>query len=765
MNLKRVLSTRNSIIFTQILSYILILLIPIIFTGIVYLVTVGTIEQETNRANLAMLKQVQLNMDNILKDAERLSFDIAFNPGIQLLATSQDNNWNSRQYEVSQIVKEFKRMNITNGYIDDFYVYFKNLDAVISSTAASRSNYMYPVLVKNDIRYEQWIDTLQHAYSGRYISMSDQKNSMEDSEALAYMRSIPITNSEKPLATVVVQLNQERFTEMIQNIQLAQYGSIFILDNDNNILTSTASFSLSDILQADELERNDNILVKGQGKNSLIISYSKSDVSKLKYVSIVRRDIVMEKSEFTEKLMIASIILCLIFGGAVSVLLAWRNYNPVRNLVRIVQNGKIKSSYDRSSNEYQFIYEAIQDALQEKEKINLKLKQQSSVVRADFLQKLLKGTFGHISVHHNAFYALDMQFISDDFIVVLLSIEDKGKLIPLGIGDDFEAKSKLPSFVITNVFEELLGPGYKNFVTEIDEKIVFLVNLQAPEAVDHVQELTSITEELQGFFGRYYDLSLTASISDAHTGIRGMQEAYQEAAEAHEYKLIAGNGKIISFQSLKYNVRDYFYPLEKEQKLVNCIKSGEFEKGKQLLDDIIRSNFKDGTPTAEMTRYFMFDLASTVVKTVKEIAADEPVEQLFECETVAELQTEITNTLLSVCKRIQSKIGNRFYEMSRNIIQFVNNHYGEVTLNVAMIADHLGITPSYMSKLFKEQTGETLPDYINKVRLEKAKVLLKDEKLNISDAAVKVGYLNSNALIRSFKKYEGVTPGKYKESG
>ncbi|KRF10030.1 hypothetical protein ASG89_00310 [Paenibacillus sp. Soil766] len=763
MNVKRVLNTRNSIIFTQILSYILILLIPIIFTGIVYFVTVRTIEQETNRANLAMLKQVQLNMDNILKDAERLSFEIAFNPDIQMLATSQETNWNNKQYEVSQIVKDFKRMNITNGYIDDFYVYFKNLDAVISSSAASRSNYMYSFLVKNGLKYEQWIDTLQHAYSGRYISIDNQTSSNENPGALAYMRSIPISNTEKSLATIVIQLKKERFTEMIQNLQSAQYGSIFILDNDNNILASTASFHLSDILQLEELKRSDNMLVKGQGKDSLIISYTKSDVSNLTYVSIVQREIVMEKSEFTEKLMIASIILCLIFGGAVSVLLTWRNYNPVRNLIRIVQNGKIKNSYDRSSNEYQFIYEAIQDALQEKENINLKLKQQSSVVRADFLQKLLKGKFGNISVHHNAFYALDMQFISGDFIVVLLSIEDKGKLISLGIGDDFEAKSKLPTFVITNVFEELLGARYKNFATEIDEKIVFLVNLQDPEAEDHVQELVNITEELQSFFGKYYSMTLTVSISDAHTGIHGMQEAYQEAVEALEYKLIAGNGKIIPFQSLKYNVRDYFYPLEKEQKLVNCIKSGEFEKGKQLLDDIIHSNFIDGTPTAEMTRYFMFDLASTVVKTVKEISADEPVEKLFECETVAELQEEITHTLSSACKRIQSKTGNRYYELSRNIIEFVNSHFGEVTLNVAMISENLGISPSYMSKLFKEQTGETLPDYINKVRLEKAKELLRDEKLNISDAAVKVGYLNSNALIRSFKKYEGVTPGKYKE--
>lgn len=763
MNVKGVLQTRNSIIVPQILSYILILLVPIIFTGVVYFVTVGTIEQETNRGNLAMLKQVQLNMDNILKDAERLSFDIAFNPDIQLLATSQDTDWNNKQYEVSEIVKDFKRMNITNGYIHDFYVYLRSLDGVISSTAASRSHYMYPILANPDISYDEWIDVHQKVYSGRYISIGGQSASDGGSGALAYMRSIPLSNSEKSQATIVIQFNKERFTEMIQNIQAVQEGSMFILDTDNRILASTAPFPLTDILRADELGEGDNMLVKGQGRDSFIISYTKSDVSKLKYVSIVRREIVMEKSEFTEKLMIASIILCLILGGALSVLLAWRNYNPVRNLIRIIQNGKSRHPDERSGNEYQFIYEAIQETLREKEKINLKLKQQSSVVKADFLQKLLKGKFGNISVHHNAFSAMDMEFISDVFVVMLLAIEDKGKLLSLGTGDDVEAKSKLPSFVITNVFEELLGQRYKNLVTELDEKIVFIVNLQDPEAAEPVQELVNITDELQRFFGKYYGMVLTVSVSDAHTGIHGMQEAYQEAVEAMEYKMIAGAGTIIRFQSLQHNVRDYFYPLEKEQKLVNCIKSGEFEKGKQLLDDIIRSNFMNGTPTAEMTRYFMFDLASTVVKTVKEISAEEPVERLFGCETVAELQKEITQTLSKVCKRIQSRSGNRSYELSRSITEFVNSHYGDVNLNVAMIAEQLGITPSYMSKLFKEQTGETLPDYINKVRLEQAKMLLRDDKLNISEAAARVGYVNSNALIRSFKKYEGVTPGKYKE--
>jgi AraC-like DNA-binding protein len=748
-----VLKTRNSIIVPQILSYILILFIPLVFTGIVYWLTVRTIEQETNRANLAMLKQVQLNMDHIVKDAERLSFDIAFNPDIQLLATSQETNWNKKQYEVSQIVKDFKRMNITNGYIDDFYVYFRNLDGVISSTAASRSRSMFPLLAERGTSYAEWMASLQKVYSGSASGAAGP---------FAYRRSFPIANPEKALATIVIRFNQKRFMEMIQTVQLAQYGSIFILDRENNTLASTASVPLTELVPLHELNDGQHIRIKGNGNHSLIISYTKSEVSQLTYVSAVRREIVMEKSDYTEKLMLASIILCLIIGVAISVLLTWRNYNPVRNLIRIAQKGAAKTVYDRSGNEYQFIYEAIQDALQEKEKINQVLKQQSSVVRADFLHKLLRGKYGNISLQHNAFAALDMAFISSDFMVVLFCMEDKGKLVSITCGEDFEAKATLPGFVVTNVFEELLGQRHPHFVTEFDEKIVCVVNLRETEAAEPVQELVDVGEELQSFFDKYYAMTLTVAISNVHSGIHGMQEAYQEAVAALEYKRIAGSGKIIRFQSLTNQVRDYFYPLENEHKLVNCIKSGEFDKAKQLLDDLIRSNFRDVTPTAEMTRYFMFDLASTVVKTVKELAADQPVEKLFACETVGELQEEITQILAAVCGHIRSTTGNRSYELSQSVMAFVNSHYGEITLNVAMIADNRGMTPSYLSKLFKEQTGESLSEYINRIRLAKAKLLLRKEGLTISDIAVQVGYLNSNALIRSFKKYEGVTPGKYK---
>lgn len=73
------------------------------------------------------------------------------------------------------------------------------------------------------------------------------------------------------------------------------------------------------------------------------------------------------------------------------------------------------------------------------------------------------------------------------------------------------------------------------------------------------------------------------------------------------------------------------------------------------------------------------------------------------------------------------------------------------------------MTPAYMSRLFKERTGYGLLDYINKVRIEKAKVLLNENSYSIQEIALKVGFVNSNTFIRSFKKAEGITPGSYKK--
>ena len=72
------------------------------------------------------------------------------------------------------------------------------------------------------------------------------------------------------------------------------------------------------------------------------------------------------------------------------------------------------------------------------------------------------------------------------------------------------------------------------------------------------------------------------------------------------------------------------------------------------------------------------------------------------------------------------------------------------------------MSASYLSRLFKKQEGENLLDHLHQVRISKIKELLSTPA-TLNQIAEKTGYYNSLAMIRVFKRYEGETPGKYRE--
>jgi len=100
-------------------------------------------------------------------------------------------------------------------------------------------------------------------------------------------------------------------------------------------------------------------------------------------------------------------------------------------------------------------------------------------------------------------------------------------------------------------------------------------------------------------------------------------------------------------------------------------------------------------------------------------------------------------------------------ELSRKIIEFIADNYNDPSLSVSAIGAHFNLTPAYLSKLYKDQTGEGLLNSINTVRVEAARELLHEGK-NVNETALLVGFTNSGTMIRLFKKITGITPGQIK---
>ncbi|NMM64084.1 helix-turn-helix transcriptional regulator [Clostridium sp. P21] len=72
------------------------------------------------------------------------------------------------------------------------------------------------------------------------------------------------------------------------------------------------------------------------------------------------------------------------------------------------------------------------------------------------------------------------------------------------------------------------------------------------------------------------------------------------------------------------------------------------------------------------------------------------------------------------------------------------------------------ISPNYLSTIFNEKNGMSLKDYINKLRIEKAKVYLEETDMKISDISKKIGYSQLSYFGSIFKKMENCTPNGYR---
>lgn len=82
-------------------------------------------------------------------------------------------------------------------------------------------------------------------------------------------------------------------------------------------------------------------------------------------------------------------------------------------------------------------------------------------------------------------------------------------------------------------------------------------------------------------------------------------------------------------------------------------------------------------------------------------------------------------------------------------------------MNISSIADAIGKKPRYISRVFKEETQEGILDYINNLRISKAKLLLRTEKYTLEEISDMVGYASYKTFRRIFVKLTGVTPGRY----
>jgi YesN/AraC family two-component response regulator len=327
---------------------------------------------------------------------------------------------------------------------------------------------------------------------------------------------------------------------------------------------------------------------------------------------------------------------------------------------------------------------------------------------------------------------------------------------------------------VTGVATELTKPGDQLYAFESEEMLICVLDFGHGDRALAGKDATGLAHRVRDSAHNLAGIECRIAIGGMYEGLDRLSDSYHEALQAVEFGLLVGSDPVARYDDLPLRETSGHLPsysLEEEQRLVNCIRTGNYAAARQVLDEIIEENFLSGTTSLQMVKVRMSGLVNTILNVLGEISIAfdqefmddlDPAEKLLQAQTISELHDIVAGILEEIEQHDTERHGMGGGIVDR-AVELVRNEYTNVNLNVSQIADRLDVNLTYLSRQFKQKTGVGLLDYIQRVRLEDAKQRLANPEVSIKQTAEEVGFYNSISFIRVFKKHEGITPGAYKK--
>ncbi|MCQ4690412.1 AraC family transcriptional regulator [Clostridium sp. SL.3.18] len=137
------------------------------------------------------------------------------------------------------------------------------------------------------------------------------------------------------------------------------------------------------------------------------------------------------------------------------------------------------------------------------------------------------------------------------------------------------------------------------------------------------------------------------------------------------------------------------------------------------------------------------------------------LEQFKRCTDTKKIP-EILSDILNQLEQVNNQYSlNHKDKLSYRIKKIIEDNYNKNYLGLCYISEQVNVSTSYVSKVFKEEYGMGVVEYMNRLRIDEAKEIMKRDGLTVKEIAEKVGFTSDIHFIRIFKKYENTTPGVY----
>ena len=251
--------------------------------------------------------------------------------------------------------------------------------------------------------------------------------------------------------------------------------------------------------------------------------------------------------------------------------------------------------------------------------------------------------------------------------------------------------------------------------------------------------------------------------------------------------LLSSNSETVRMIETEYsvqmqgNISDYLfhikqkkmqpYPYREERQFLQALAKGEQNQAQELLNDLLGFIIFESGNDICLIRNRMLDLMILISRSAIEAGADSIYlercllqyrNRLLEADSVEVLCMDLSRVVRLVMEHLFSNAKAKHSDLIYHTVQYLTMNF-ERKLSLEEVAHTMRISPTYLSRVFKRETGSSMVDFLNRIRIEKSKELLADESIRLIEVALQSGFESQSYFNRIFKQVCDVTPQQYRK--
>mgnify|MGYP001476050292 CR=1 FL=1 len=731
-------------------------LIPVLVVGSVSASLASrSIQNEVDQSHQRMLTDIQRQLSRFMVDLQIASIDIATNLAVE--KSVREGPTIDHLDTMIEMNEAVRRIRSTSSIPYNVTIVYR------------RYSYMYSNFYDEERLSRYHFDTILEKMKSENNSTDSfvvPVNTFENQPEMLLFRPIPIYTSYTE-AYLVLHVDPEYILSFLGGLDIGHRTKLIVVDEAGRIVISGDRSEMGKPLSAlGELETYwregprapSSVTIDGE---TYRLSLHKSSVNDWTYMAMT------PMVELTRQSAHIRTVTWIIVGVLATVWMALaligsrRLYFPIERLYEKLHLWH-KNDKKRTGDGLADLDDLMHQLIEDNRKLLHQLNEQAPYLKQSMLQLLVRGEL----TEREFFRLADRYNVDAGGTAIYVCLAEVDRL------DEFhesyrEKDRALIHYALLKVIEEVFQPfaGGIAFSPQTGQVVLIVGCDDASEAARSA--LLERADEARAQVNHYFRFTVSFAVVGPLDGYGQVAKGYEEAVALINQRIVLGDNVTIAGDEADVSLTSSGRrSVELQKKIVFHLLHGNIDEARRLLKEMI-AEWPASKISPETIRslfsYMIGELDYMLQQTgcdIHQVAGVDLYKHLYRLRSLPQLEDWLSNQLFPAVKaHLDEQTASKQSRTVKQVVEYIRERIGE-DLSLQILADRFQLSVSYLSRLFKQETGKNFIDFVLELRMNKAKQWLEHTDMPIKEIAAKLSYTSVPNFNRVFKQHVGIPPGE-----